>query len=767
MSERLSDGSVQAAQGKDVGEDVGDAAGDRLAPLRRVPWAARSVDRPWPGATHRLLLATGALLALGTFLTVLNMPDLPYHPARDLELKATYDTYRETGVLLVKENGTGSWYGGLPGTGLTKAAGDDDPGSYLIASWMGHLTGSASPYPGLRWAMALLCALPMLLLPVTVARIFGRARAGMAMLALPVLMWLANGTVLTGTEYGLADRVSPTRVYALYGLPASLMFLSLVLIAYAVTRRPGVRSAVVWTVVLVLLAACGNLLRSLAGVGIALGLAVVWWAAWRGRLRGLVAGAAAVLGVVVASWLPGVAMDRINEARDRVVVAEASRLPDAHGTWHPLYLGLSYPGPITGEPSPFGVQWSDEFGWQKAREVDPDVVVASAEYDAIMKDLYLDQVTAAPLTAVRLYLAKSFFVVKHFAAMIVVILLAAVMVGLRGPRRVLLRRASAASVPILLLGLPPTVLVMPMLYYFSELAAGLGFLFALALGGLVWSMSTMPSAVRVDERSIARARSGPVELPESARLSVVVPTRNGEAVLGASLSALAGRLTGEDELIVVENGSTDGTSELLDSIAASWSHAVPLTVLHSEPGLGNALRTGVLASRGARVLLTADDVPFGFSDLDGFATLPDEAVVAVGSKAHPASEVDRAWRREAQSRAFRWLRRALLHSAVGDSQGTIWVDGRWARSFALVSRETGLMWTVELVLAAEQQGIDVWEVPVRLSDAHDTRASRFRVRDARIAVREIASLAIRKDDYSGQAWLSPGRIMSLRGADAS
>jgi hypothetical protein len=725
------------------------------------------VDRPWPGATHRLLLATGALLALGTFLTVLNMPDLPYHPARDLELKATYDTYRETGVLLVKENGTGSWYGGLPGTGLTKAAGDDDPGSYLIASWMGHLTGSASPYPGLRWAMALLCALPMLLLPVTVARIFGRARAGMAMLALPVLMWLANGTVLTGTEYGLADRVSPTRVYALYGLPASLMFLSLVLIAYAVTRRPGVRSAVVWTVVLVLLAACGNLLRSLAGVGIALGLAVVWWAAWRGRLRGLVAGAAAVLGVVVASWLPGVAMDRINEARDRVVVAEASRLPDAHGTWHPLYLGLSYPGPITGEASPFGVQWSDEFGWQKAREVDPDVVVASAEYDAIMKDLYLDQVTAAPLTAVRLYLAKSFFVVKHFAAMIVVILLAAVMVGLRGPRRVLLRRASAASVPILLLGLPPTVLVMPMLYYFSELAAGLGFLFALALGGLVWSMSTMPSAVRVDERSIARARSGPVELPESARLSVVVPTRNGEAVLGASLSALAGRLTGEDELIVVENGSTDGTSELLDSIAASWSHAVPLTVLHSEPGLGNALRTGVLASRGARVLLTADDVPFGFSDLDGFATLPDEAVVAVGSKAHPASEVDRAWRREAQSRAFRWLRRALLHSAVGDSQGTIWVDGRWARSFALVSRETGLMWTVELVLAAEQQGIDVWEVPVRLSDAHDTRASRFRVRDARIAVREIASLAIRKDDYSGQAWLSPGRIMSLRGADAS
>lgn len=736
-------------------------------PLRRVPWRARQHDRPWPGATHRLLLATGGLLALGVFWTVLNMPDLPYHPARDLELRATYDTYRETGVLLVKENGTGSWYGALPGTGLTKAAGDDDPGSYLLASLMGHLTGSASPYPGLRWAMALLCALPLLILPVTVARIFGRARAGIAMLGLPVLTWLVNGTVLTGTEYGLADKVSPTRVYALYGLPASLMFLSLVLVAYAITRRPGVRAAVVWTLVLVLLATCGNLLRSLSGAGIALTAGVLWWVVWRGRLRLVVAGAAAVVSVLAASYLPGLVMDRVDAARDEVVLAEASRLPAAHGTWHPLYLGLSYPAPITGDPSPFGVEWSDEAGWQKAREVDPDVVVASTEYDAIMRDLYLDAVKSDPVAAARLYLTKTLFTMKHFAAMLVMILLAVVMVGVRGPHRAALRQASAAAVPILLLGMVPTVLVMPMLYYFSELAAALGFLLALALGGLVWAISTMPSAVRVDERTLARQRSAPAPVPSSARISVVVPTRNGEAVLDATLAALAERLTGEDELVVVENGSTDGTSALLDRLASTWPHDVPLVVLHSDPGLGNALRTGVLASRGQHVLLTADDLPFGFSDLDGFLALPDAAVVAVGSKAHPASEVDRSWRREAQSRVFRSLRRALLHSAVGDSQGTIWVDGDWVRSFAMVSRETGLMWTVELVLAAEQQGVDVWEVPVRLSDAHDTRASRFRVRDARIAVREITSLAVRKDDYSGQEWLSPGRVMSLRAAEAS
>ncbi|MBL0747203.1 glycosyltransferase [Nocardioides baculatus] len=738
-------------------------------PLRRVPWSARESRRPWPSATHALLLGTGAVLALGILVTVLNMPDLPYHPARDLELRATYDAYLETGVPLVKQNGTGTWYGGaVPGAGLTKAAGDDDPGSYLIASWMSHLTGSASPYPGLRWVMALLCALPMLILPVTVARVFGRARAGVAMLALPALTWLVNGTVLTGTEYGLADQVSPTRVYALYGLPASLMFLSLVLVAYAVVRRPGVRAALAWTAVLVVLAVCGNLLRSLSGVGIALAVGVVWWVAWRGRLRWAVAVGAALLGAGLSWWLPGVVMDRINESRDRVVIAEASRLPDAHGTWHPLYLGLSYPQPITGAPSPFGVQWSDEFGWQKAREIDPDVVIASAEYDAIMKDLFLDEVKGDPLAAVRLYLTKAFFVVKHFAAVLVVVLFAVVMVWRRrgSPRRRMLQ-ASAAAVPILLLGLIPTVLVMPMLYYFSELAAGLGLLLALALGGLVWTISTMPSVVRVDERTMARDRLVRAEPGPHARLSVVVPTRNGEDVLTDCLETLATRLTDEDELVVVENGSTDGTTALLESVAAAWSHAVPLRVLHSEPGLGHALRTGVLASRGRRVLLTADDLPFGFTDLDAFDALPSDAVVAVGSKAHPASRVDRVWRRELQSRVFRWLRSALLHSTVGDSQGTIWVDGPWARSFAAVSREGGLMWTVELVLAAEQQGIDVWEVPVTLEQSHDAVASRFRLRDARIAVVEIVSLAVRKDDYSGQQWMSAGQVLADVGQGAS
>jgi hypothetical protein len=749
-------GSEESARVVGTGAQGGDA------PLRRVPWSARRDDRPWPRATHVLLVAAGVLLACFMFATVMRIPDLPYHPARDAELRATYDTYVATGVPLVKENGTGSWYGTVPGEGLTKAAGDDDPGSYLIASWMSHLTGSTSPYPGLRWVMAVLCALPMLLLPVTVARVFRRARAGLAMLALPLVTWLVNdGAVLVGTEYGLYDPTSFTRVYALYGLPASLIFGSLVLLAYAVTRRRSWPAVVGFTLALLGLAVVSNLLRSMSGLGIALAVGALWWVAWKGRARWAVAAAVSVLCGLFAMWLPGVAMGWVDASRDRVVSAEVARLPSAHGVWHPLYLGLSYPQPINGEPSRFDVLWSDEFGWQKAREVDPGVVVASDEYDAIIKDLFLDEVRAAPVGVVRLYAAKTLYTVKHFAALIVLIGVAALLLMRReGPHRPVVALLAIATVPMMLLAMVPPVLVMPMVFYYTELIAVLGFLSALALGGLAWAVSTFPSVVRVREREIARERGLEVERGSECSLSVIIPSRNGEAVLPDTLEQFARVLGPTDELIVVENGSTDDTAGMLRATAESWPHAFPLRVLQSEPGLGNALRTGVLASRGERLLLTDDDLPFGFSDLNAFRRLPTDVVLAIGSKAHPASTTPRSTRRQVQSRVFRWLRSALLHSVVGDSQGTTWVDGRWARSFAAVSRETGLIWTVELVLAAEEQGIEVWELPVVLDEAHDDRASRFRPRDACIAVLELMSLAARRDDYTGQEWITPGAVMS-------
>lgn len=730
--------------------------------MRRAPLANGRTGSPtstataaWPRATTVALVTVGGLLAAFLFTVVTLMPDLPWHSARDAELRATVQTYRETGVLLIKPTGSGSTYTMIEAPGpLSPAAWDDDPASYVVASLMTHLTGTDDPYPGLKLFQASMVALPMLWLPLAVARVFRRARAGYALLALPLVLWLVNGgTLLPGTEYGLSDAASSLRVYALYGLSASVAFGSLTLLLLLSTTRLRWPLLLGATALMGLLAGTGNLFRAHSGLGIAVATGVLWWLATSGLWRRVgLAIVGALVATTIAYGLQSASMTQLNVHRSEATGMRVADLPIAHGTWHPLYLGLAFPQPLTGEPSPFGIEWSDKFGWDKVHEVDPTVAIATDEYDIILKDIYLDTVLAAPGTALRLYLAKALFVVKHFGAMFITIILGFVLaLSRRGLQRRALWAGLAVCLPLLVWGFVPPVMVMPLLYYFSEIAAALGLLLALAVGALAWSLTSMPAHVRASERRRIAGRVVPPD-PTSDSISVVVPCRNGEATIASTLTTLAERLRPSDEVIVVENGSTDNTRALLHDLQAGWTAPCQLVVTHSRPGLGNAYREGVLRSTGGRVLLTADDLPFGMSDFDQFLRVPDDVPVAIGSKAHPESRAERGGFRALQSTAFRLLRAALLQSRVADSQGTFWLDGRWARSYAVLSHEEGLMWTTELVLAAEQQGLPVHEVPVVLQDSHAAVSTRFKLADAWRSFVGFTRLAVYKDDYKDEEW---------------
>jgi hypothetical protein len=460
-----------------------------------------TVNTLWTRPTTLILLAVGAVLSVISFMLVMSMPDLSWHGARHDELQATYETYQETGTPLIKHIGTGSYYTQAPGPGeLTFAAWDDDPGSYLVASLMGAVTQSDSPYPGLKLVMATLVALPLFWLPLAVARIFRRPLAGYALVLLPIVMWLLNGTFLVGTEYGLSDSVSTLPVYALYGIAASMAFLSLSLVLWASTYRLGTAMLIGVSVGIAVLAGFGNLARSLSGVGVAAAIGVLWWLNSTGRLRWLKALAASAVAVALALGLQNGIMSLINAERVEATGHSLGELPDAHGTWHPLYLGLAYPQPITGQPSPFGVVWDDAWGWEQAREIDPDVVIGGEEYDLIVKDLYLDEVFSDPLLAAKLYVKKALYVLQQFGGVVAFIVVGFALVLVRRTRQ---RRAAGAALvltaPTLLLALVPPVLVMPMLYYYSELSAALGILAAVALGAIVWSLTPKTAADSLEE----------------------------------------------------------------------------------------------------------------------------------------------------------------------------------------------------------------------------------------------------------------------------
>jgi glycosyltransferase involved in cell wall biosynthesis len=93
--------------------------------------------------------------------------------------------------------------------------------------------------------------------------------------------------------------------------------------------------------------------------------------------------------------------------------------------------------------------------------------------------------------------------------------------------------------------------------------------------------------------------SGPV-------VSVVVPARNEEACLGACLQSLVGQAGVSFEIIVVDDGSTDRSREIVGSFpSVRVVQAAPLP--EGWTGKNNAMATGVKQARGHWLLFTDAD----------------------------------------------------------------------------------------------------------------------------------------------------------------
>lgn len=202
------------------------------------------------------------------------------------------------------------------------------------------------------------------------------------------------------------------------------------------------------------------------------------------------------------------------------------------------------------------------------------------------------------------------------------------------------------------------------------------------------------------------------------RISYILPAHNQADVLAAQVARLRARL-GPDfpgsEVLIVENGSTDRTPQVAAELVQDGDELVRVVALVSEKGLGNAMRAGVAGSTGDLVVISGG-VSFGFTDLDGALALPFMPPLVIGSKAHRDSHVDRGLARRITTIGFKSLRRVLLGTHVGDSQGSFIVDGVLARQLFPLTQEPGFVAQTEFVALVELAGEPIVEVPVTLNN---------------------------------------------------
>jgi dolichyl-phosphate beta-glucosyltransferase len=226
------------------------------------------------------------------------------------------------------------------------------------------------------------------------------------------------------------------------------------------------------------------------------------------------------------------------------------------------------------------------------------------------------------------------------------------------------------------------------------------------------------------------------------QLSIVIPAYNEERRLGPSLDRIAAYCAArglDHEIVVVDDGSTDRTAELVSA------HPAPGLRLLRQPanrGKGAALRAGVAASAGERVLVTDADLSAPIAELERLEPRLDAgADLVLGSRAAPGARLvqRQPLYRELMGKTFNRVVRLLGVHGLADTQcGFKLLTGAAARDLFPRLTVDRFAYDVELVWLARRRGFRVEEVGVEWSDSGDSRV--HALRDSAAMLRDVIGM---------------------------
>lgn len=216
-------------------------------------------------------------------------------------------------------------------------------------------------------------------------------------------------------------------------------------------------------------------------------------------------------------------------------------------------------------------------------------------------------------------------------------------------------------------------------------------------------------------------------------LSIVIPAYNEAQRLPSTLErvrAYAQSKRFATELVVVDDGSTDSTPEVLRAAQASMPE---MRVLRNErnSGKGFSVRRGVLEATGQLVLFTDADLSAPIEETDKLlaALEATEAAASIGSRAlqRQLIGVHQPWFREFGGRFFNVLVRFLTGLKLRDTQCglKLFRRGSTRRAFEL-QRVARFGFDPELLFLIQRYGGKIIEVPVRWDDNPATKVRLLR-----------------------------------------
>jgi len=206
-------------------------------------------------------------------------------------------------------------------------------------------------------------------------------------------------------------------------------------------------------------------------------------------------------------------------------------------------------------------------------------------------------------------------------------------------------------------------------------------------------------------------------------LSIVVPAHNEAKRLPASLDALRAFLSAQpfpSELIVADDGSTDGTAELVRQASRHFPPAVRVGVIQHARNLGKgaAVRSGCLTARGRYVVYMDADLAVPVEEASRLLdALRDGCDLAIGTRIQPDGadmRVSQPRLRRLTGRIFTVVRQRVAVRDIEDSQCPLKGFRREVVPYLFRrQRLRGWSFDAEILYLAQRRGLRICQVPVR------------------------------------------------------
>ncbi|RME87032.1 MAG: glycosyltransferase family 2 protein [Anaerolineae bacterium] len=199
-------------------------------------------------------------------------------------------------------------------------------------------------------------------------------------------------------------------------------------------------------------------------------------------------------------------------------------------------------------------------------------------------------------------------------------------------------------------------------------------------------------------------------------LSIIIPAHNEEHRLPHTLEqvfAFLTRQTYPSEVLVVENGSRDGTLAVAQRFARRHKG---LRVFHEEKaGKGLAVRRGILEARGEYRFLCDADLSMPIEELPRFLppALPEAEIVIASREAPGAVRYNEPFHRHLTGRVFNLIIRLLVLPGLQDTQcGFKCFRADVAEDIFPRQTLTGWAFDVEVLAIARLRGYRIVELPI-------------------------------------------------------